>query len=72
MAIDTDELRALPAAEKLRLVEWLWDDLCDSTEPIPLPEWVGREAARRLEEMRDPDFGLSHEEVWMRIDERND
>ena len=59
MAIDTDELRALPAAEKLRLVEWLWDDLCDSTEPIPLPEWVGREAARRLEEMRDPDLELN-------------
>ena len=61
MAIDTDELRALPPAEKLRLVELLWDDLGDATAPIPLPDWVDREAARRRDEMRDPTFGLSHD-----------
>jgi putative addiction module component (TIGR02574 family) len=71
MSIDTNELRALPAAEKLRLIGWLWDELGDSTEPIPVPEWVQQEAARRLDEMRDPEFGLSHEEVWERIDRRN-
>ena len=71
MSIDTNELRALPAAEKLRLIGWLWDELDDSTEPIPIPEWVRQEAARRLVEMRDPEFGLSHEEVWERIDRRN-
>lgn len=71
MAINTDELRALPAAEKLRLIEWLWDDLSESDDSLPLPEWVGREAARRLEEMQNPEFGLSHQEVWNRIDQRN-
>ena len=58
MSIDTDALRALPAGEKLRLIGWLWDELDDSTEPLPVPEWVGQEAARRLEEMRDPEFGF--------------
>lgn len=68
MGINADELRALPAAEKLRLIAWLWDDLSESAETLPLPEWVGREAARRLEEMQDPEFGLGHQEVWNRID----
>jgi len=71
MPIDTDELRALPAAEKLRLVEFLWDDLGDSTASIPLPDWVDREAARRRDEMRDPDCGLSHDETWKRIERRH-
>jgi len=71
MSIDADELRSLPLAEKMRLVEMLWDDLGESTEPIPLPDWVDREAARRRDDMRDPSFGLSHEETWQRIDRRN-
>ena len=71
MSIDADELRALPAAEKMRLVEMLWDDLGESTEPIPLPDWVDREAARRRDEMRDPSCGISHKEAWQRIDRRN-
>jgi hypothetical protein len=63
MSIDANELRALPDAEKLLIVEMLWDDLGDSTTAIPLPEWVSREVARRREEMREPSFGLSHEET---------
>ena len=63
MPIDTDELRALPPAEKLRLVELLWDALGDSTVSIPLPDWVDREAAKRRDEMRDPSFGLTHDEI---------
>ncbi len=71
MPIDADELRALPPAEKLRLVELLWDALGDSTDPIPLPDWVDREAAKRRDEMRDPTLGLSHDETWRRIKHRN-
>jgi len=71
MSIDVNELHALPDAEKLRIVEMLWDDLGESTSPIPLPEWVGRELTRRREEMRDLSFGLSHEETWRRIANRN-
>jgi len=64
-------LRALPVAEKLRLVEMLWDDLGNGAAPIPLPEWVEIESARRREEMRDPACGISHEEAWRRIERRN-
>jgi hypothetical protein len=33
MSIDPKELRSLPIAEKLRLVELLWDDIGASDEP---------------------------------------
>ena len=71
MSINADELRALSSGEKLQLVELLWDDLGDSTAPIPLPDWVDREAARRRDEMRDPSVGLSHDETWRRIERRD-
>ncbi len=70
MPVNTSELSALSPAEKLQLVEFLWDDLGDATAAIPLPDWVDQEAARRREEMRDPTVGLSHEETWKRIERR--
>jgi hypothetical protein len=63
MSIDLNELHALPTADKLRIVEMLWDDLGKSSDPIPLPDWVDQEAARRRDEMRDASFGLTHEET---------
>jgi putative addiction module component (TIGR02574 family) len=71
MSIDMNELHSLPDAEKLRIVEILWDDLGQSPTPIPLPDWAQVEAARRRDEMRDPSFGLNHEETWRRIANRN-
>lgn len=71
MSIDLSGLSALPAADKLKIVEMLWDDLGSSSEPIPLPEWVDKEAVRRRDEMQDPSVGLTHEEVWRRIEQRN-
>jgi putative addiction module component (TIGR02574 family) len=71
MSIDLGALHALPTSEKLRIVEFLWDDLGESAMPIPLPDWVDVEATRRRDEMRDPSFGLTHEETWRRIDQRN-
>jgi putative addiction module component (TIGR02574 family) len=72
VSINTDELRALPATEKLKLVEFLWDDLGASTGEIPLPDLVDQEAVKRRDEMRDPSFGLSHDEVWRRIERRHE
>lgn len=61
MNIDTNELLGLPSADKLALIELLWDDLGKSTEQIPLPDWVDREAARRRDEMIDEkSLGLGH------------
>jgi putative addiction module component (TIGR02574 family) len=73
MDVYTDAIRDLGAADKLRLVERIWDDLAAQDAPIPLPDWAVTEAARRRDEMvADPEFGMSHEEVWKRIeDSRN-
>jgi len=69
MDLYTETLRALPAADKLRLVECIWDDLATNHHPIPLPDWALSEAARRRDEMRaDPKLGLTNEEVWTVID----
>lgn len=70
MSVNVEELKSLPAAEKMRIVELLWDDLGASDEPIPLPDWIGKEAARRRDEMQDPSFGITHEEAWRRIELR--
>lgn len=65
MSVDPQGILVLPTAEKLRLVELLWDDLANSGETLPLPSWIGDEAVRRREELRqNPDLGLSHREVW--------
>ncbi|MEQ9409658.1 MAG: addiction module protein [Fuerstiella sp.] len=73
MDIYTDTIRDLAPAEKLRLVEQIWDDLEAEEAPLPLPDWALTEAARRRDEMlADPNLGSTDEEVWTRInDSRN-
>lgn len=72
MSINVDELFALSSSEKLRLVELLWDNLGEATEPLPLPDWIDREGLRRREEMRaDPLLGSGHQETWDRIKHRH-
>ena len=72
MSIDPHELRALPTAEKLRLVEVLWDEIGAASAPLPLPKWLDEEAAARRDEMlNNPALGVDHDEVWRRIDRRN-
>lgn len=39
MDIYTDTIRDLGPAEKLRLVEQIWDDLAAEGSPLPLPDW---------------------------------
>ena len=70
MDIYTDTIRDLGPAEKLRLVEQIWDDLATEASPLPLPEWAVAEATRRRDEMiADPNLGSTHEDVWKRIDD---
>ena len=73
MSVDARELLALSAKEKLRIIELLWDDLGASGEAIPLPDWVEQEGVRRRDEMKaNPEMGLTHDEVWDRIDRRKE
>ena len=70
MLADFDSLRDLPIAEKLRLVDVLWDDIVHSEEAFPLQEWHRIEVERRLAEVeRDPSLIITREELWRRVDE---
>ena len=69
---EVEHLRKLPIAEKLRVVEELWDDIGRSEESFPLPTWHRVEADRRAAELdADPSIALSREELWSRVDNRD-
>ena len=54
----------LTPAEKLQLVEDLWDDLAATPSHVPLHEWQKKELARRKANlMSKPASGLSWDEV---------
>jgi putative addiction module component (TIGR02574 family) len=43
------EILALPAAERLRLVEALWDSLAADATSVPIPDWHRVELDRRVD-----------------------
>lgn len=70
MQAEFEHLRQLPVAEKLKIVEFLWDDIFASDEPFPLHVWELEEAQRRAAELdADPSIAITREEVWKRVDE---
>ena len=61
----------LSPAEKLQLVEDLWDDLAATSETIPLHHWQKEELARRKANLlNSPATGLTWEEVKRRVRSR--
>jgi len=72
MNIELEELRKLPVAEKLHIVEELWDDISNSDERLVLRDWHKDEARRRAEELEaNPDLAITRDELWKRVDEAN-
>lgn len=62
------EILALPVAERMRLIEAIWDSISAAPEALPLTQWQKDELDRRLAEFEvDPDSGASLEEVFARI-----
>ena len=58
----------LSPAEKLQLVEDLWDDRASSPDTIPVHEWQKAELARRKANLSsNPASGLSWEDVKRRV-----
>ena len=58
----------LSPSEKLQLVEDLWDDLAANPESVPIPDWQKEEVARRKANLlKNPDSGLTWEEVQQRV-----
>jgi putative addiction module component (TIGR02574 family) len=68
MNVEVDAILALPAAEKLKLIELLWDSLEQTPEEVPLPQWIIDEGLRRRAELRaDLLIARTHEETWQEI-----
>ena len=58
----------LSPAEKLQLVEDLWDDLAQNPDAVPVHSWQIDELARRKANLaRNPASGIAWEEVKRRV-----
>ena len=58
----------LSPAEKLQLVEDLWDDLAATPEAVPVHDWQKQELARRKTNLQNnPASGLAWEAVRRRV-----
>ena len=67
------ELLKLSLAEKLQLLEDLWDSIATNPDEVPIPDWQLEELDRREEEQhRQPQVGSSWKDVKARIRSRND
>jgi putative addiction module component (TIGR02574 family) len=66
------ELSSLSRAEKLQLVEDLWDEIATIPAALPVLDWQKQELARRKAEyLQNPDIGNSWEDVKARISQRH-
>lgn len=62
------EIGRLTPAEKLKLVEELWDDLAASEEQLPIPEWHRQALAEDEARYRaNPEEGSPWPEVKARL-----
>jgi putative addiction module component (TIGR02574 family) len=58
----------LSSAEKLLLLEELWDDLAGQPSEVPVPDWQKRELERRYQEyLENPSEGAPWSEVRERL-----
>ena len=67
-AITANDLLDLPVAERLRLVEDLWDSIAEVPEAVELSEEQRKELDERLEQFhQNPEAGSPWEDVKDRI-----
>jgi putative addiction module component (TIGR02574 family) len=73
MRTEFTQIFKLGRAERLQLVEDLWDSIAEEDEQLPVPEWKREELKRRKERFsRHPSSGRTWEQVKHRARERND
>ena len=66
--ITLDEVLRLPVAERIRIVEVIWDSIAESPEGVELTEDMRAELDRRLAALEvDPKAGSSWDEVRARV-----
>ena len=69
MSSHANSIFDLSPAEKLQLVEDLWDELAATPAAVPIHEWQKAELARRKANLlKNPASGLTWEEIrlWVR------
>ncbi len=67
-----EQLRHLPIAEKLRIVEELWDDIEATGGRFPLPAWHRGVAESRSAELdANPALAITRDELWHRVESSN-
>jgi putative addiction module component (TIGR02574 family) len=68
MSLNSISVFDLSPAEKLQLVEDLWDDLAASPAAVPVHDWQKEELARRKANlMNNPASAISWDEVKKRV-----
>jgi len=68
MARSAVDIARLTPAERLQLVEELWDSLCETPEFVPLTDPQRAELDRRLDDLeRDGPSGIPWDEVVRQI-----
>ncbi|MFM8378315.1 MAG: addiction module protein [Planctomycetia bacterium] len=68
MTPDTASIFSLSAAEKLQLVEDLWDDVASRPDDVPIHAWQLEEVERRRKSLAArPDSALSWDEMRARL-----
>lgn len=68
MSVSRDELRKLPLAERLQLVEELWESIARDSDQLTLTKAQADELDRRFADYeQNPEQGVSWEDVRDRI-----
>ena len=71
MKLDLDEVLRLPLAERVRLVEAIWDSIAADSAALPLTDAQRAELDRRLAEHEaNPDDVVSWEDIKASITDR--
>ena len=69
-SVAIQEILKLSVAQRLELVEAIWDSIVDAPESLPVTAAQKRELDRRLAEYeKNPDTGRSWEEIRDSLDE---
>jgi len=72
MNLPLSQLDGLSVLEKLQLVESLWDQIAESQDVLPVPEWQKEELDRRHERFEaNPNSGIPWDEAKRRIHDQD-